>query len=194
MEREEYNIKAFVAAFENVGINRNDEILCKSDTNSFTRYLREKNSKSGANLSIQSSEDFEINYTGCPEGANHLHIISKDTEEISDYRSILDESKKVDQSSCFEFCLFAYSGNRFINISNDSPEKTNHIKNPIYGSLAWMNDTPIFDRNIILFLDEIEAHLHIEWQRKNFTCNPKIISKRSNFHIHSLAFRCKFCR
>ena len=290
-------LKALVAAFENVGINRNDEILCKSDTNSFTRYLREKNSKSGANLPIQSSEDFEINYTGCPEGANHLHIISKDTEEISDYRSILDESKKVDQSSCFEFCLFAYSGNRFINISNDSPEKTNHIKNPIYGSLefnkksnsaffidkwletsllkesyarreglddhsknfntiltklestigeivgydlkvkmdkkalrepvflydgvehkidvlpdglksilswlldlcmrlenlTWMNDTPIFDRNIILFLDEIEAHLHIEWQRKILPAIQKLfpnaqifISTHSPFVVNSV--------
>jgi len=33
-------------------------------------------------------------------------------------------------------------------------------------SLKWENDTPIFDREIILFLDEIEVHLHPEWQRK----------------------------
>ncbi len=32
--------------------------------------------------------------------------------------------------------------------------------------LPWENNTPIFDRNIILLLDEIEIHLHIEWQRK----------------------------
>jgi len=290
-------LKSMVAAFENVGINRKEEILCKADTNSFTRYLREKNSQCGSTLSIQSTEDFEIKYIGCPEGASHLHIISKDTEEISDYRSILDESKKVDQSSCFEFCLFAYSGNRFINISNDSPEKTTHIKNPIYGSLefnkkpnsaffidkwletsllkesyakreglnkhsknfntiltklestigeivgfvvkikmdkktlrepgifydgvehnidvlpdglksilswlldlcmrlenlTWMNDIPIFDRNIILFLDEIEAHLHIEWQRKILPAIQKLfpnaqifISTHSPFVVNSV--------
>ncbi|HMS40642.1 MAG TPA: AAA family ATPase [Pyrinomonadaceae bacterium] len=33
-------------------------------------------------------------------------------------------------------------------------------------SLKWENDTPIFDREIILFLDEIEVHLHPSWQRK----------------------------
>ncbi len=290
-------LKAMVAAFENVGINRKEEILCKADTNSFTRYLREKNSNSGATIFIQSTEDFEIKYTGCPEGANHLHIISKDTEEISDYRSIIDESKKVDQSNCFEFCLFAYSGNRFINISNDSPEKTTHIKNPIYGSLefnkkpnsaffidkwletsllkesyarregldkhsknfntiltklettigeivgygvkikmdkktlrepvflydgvehnidvlpdglksilswlldlcmrlenlTWMNNTMIFERNIILFLDEIEAHLHIEWQRKILPAIQRLfpnaqifISTHSPFVVNSV--------
>ena len=33
-------------------------------------------------------------------------------------------------------------------------------------SLKWENDIPIFDREIILFLDEIEVHLHPAWQRK----------------------------
>jgi predicted ATP-binding protein involved in virulence len=32
--------------------------------------------------------------------------------------------------------------------------------------VKWMNDTPIFERNFILFLDEIEVHLHPAWQRK----------------------------
>jgi predicted ATP-binding protein involved in virulence len=32
--------------------------------------------------------------------------------------------------------------------------------------VKWVNDTPIFERNFILFLDEIEVHLHAAWQRK----------------------------
>lgn len=32
--------------------------------------------------------------------------------------------------------------------------------------VKWENDTPVFDRNFILFLDEIEVHLHPAWQRK----------------------------
>lgn len=30
----------------------------------------------------------------------------------------------------------------------------------------WEDDIPVFDRNFILFLDEIEVHLHPAWQRK----------------------------
>ena len=32
--------------------------------------------------------------------------------------------------------------------------------------LSWVDDVPIFERNIILFLDEIEVHLHPKWQMK----------------------------
>jgi hypothetical protein len=32
--------------------------------------------------------------------------------------------------------------------------------------LKWENDTPILERNFLLFLDEIEVHLHPAWQRK----------------------------
>ncbi len=32
--------------------------------------------------------------------------------------------------------------------------------------LPWKDDTPILKRNIILFLDEIEVHLHPKWQMK----------------------------
>lgn len=32
--------------------------------------------------------------------------------------------------------------------------------------VKWENDTSVFDRNFILFLDEIEVHLHPAWQRK----------------------------
>jgi predicted ATP-binding protein involved in virulence len=32
--------------------------------------------------------------------------------------------------------------------------------------IPWENDTPILERNFILFLDEIEIHLHPAWQRK----------------------------
>jgi len=32
--------------------------------------------------------------------------------------------------------------------------------------VKWENNTPVFDRNFILFLDEIEVHMHPTWQRK----------------------------
>ncbi len=32
--------------------------------------------------------------------------------------------------------------------------------------VKWVNDTPVFERNFILFLDEIEVHMHPKWQRK----------------------------
>lgn len=32
--------------------------------------------------------------------------------------------------------------------------------------IPWSSDITVFDRNFILFLDEIEVHLHPEWQRK----------------------------
>jgi predicted ATP-binding protein involved in virulence len=32
--------------------------------------------------------------------------------------------------------------------------------------IKWVNDTPVFERNFLLFLDEIEVHLHPAWQRK----------------------------
>lgn len=32
--------------------------------------------------------------------------------------------------------------------------------------VKWENDTPVFERNFILFLDEIEVHMHPSWQRK----------------------------
>jgi hypothetical protein len=138
-------LKSMVAAFENVGINRQEEILCTTDTNSFTKYLRERNSKCGATLSIQ---DFEIKYTGCSEGANHLHFESKDPIELADYRRRLVKDK-FDKSNFFIFCVFAYSGNRFINTSNDSPSNLAHIKNPLYESLEF-NKNP----NSAFFIDK----------------------------------------
>lgn len=32
--------------------------------------------------------------------------------------------------------------------------------------VKWEHDTPVFERNFILFLDEIEVHMHPAWQRK----------------------------
>jgi len=32
--------------------------------------------------------------------------------------------------------------------------------------VKWVNNTPVFERNFILFLDEIEVHMHPKWQRK----------------------------
>lgn len=60
-------------------------------------------------------------------------------------------------------------------------------------SLEWDNDTPIFDREIILFLDEIEVHLHPAWQRKVlpvvqrlFKNSQIFVSTHSPFVVNSI--------
>ncbi len=60
-------------------------------------------------------------------------------------------------------------------------------------SLKWENDTPIFDREIILFLDEIEVHLHPAWQRKVLPVVQKLfknaqifVSTHSPFVVNSV--------
>ncbi len=59
--------------------------------------------------------------------------------------------------------------------------------------LNWVGDIPIFERNIILFLDEIEVHLHPEWQRKILPVVQKLfpnaqifISTHSPFVVNSV--------
>ncbi|CAA6799513.1 MAG: Unknown protein, partial [uncultured Aureispira sp.] len=47
--------------------------------------------------------------------------------------------------------------------------------------LKWENDTPIFERNIILFLDEIEVHLHPSWQRKILPVIQKLFKNAQIF-------------
>lgn len=60
-------------------------------------------------------------------------------------------------------------------------------------SLKWKDDTPIFDREIILFLDEIEVHLHPAWQRKVLPVVQKLfknsqifVSTHSPFVVNSV--------
>lgn len=59
--------------------------------------------------------------------------------------------------------------------------------------LKWQDDTPIFERNIILFLDEIEIHLHPAWQRKVLPIVQKLfpnaqifLSTHSPFVVNSV--------
>lgn len=60
-------------------------------------------------------------------------------------------------------------------------------------SLNWKNNTPIFEREIILFLDEIEVHLHPAWQRKVLPVVQKLfknsqifVSTHSPFVVNSV--------
>ena len=60
-------------------------------------------------------------------------------------------------------------------------------------SLEWENNTPIFDREILLFLDEIEVHLHPAWQRKVLPVVQKLfknsqifVSTHSPFVVNSV--------
>lgn len=47
--------------------------------------------------------------------------------------------------------------------------------------LDWQKDIPVFDRNIILFLDEIENHLHIKWQRMVLPVIQKLLPNAQIF-------------
>jgi predicted ATP-binding protein involved in virulence len=47
--------------------------------------------------------------------------------------------------------------------------------------LKWVNDTPVFERNFILFLDEIEVHMHPAWQRKILPAVQKLFPNAQIF-------------
>lgn len=47
--------------------------------------------------------------------------------------------------------------------------------------LKWKDDLPIFERNFILFLDEIEVHLHPAWQRKILPVVQKLFKNAQIF-------------
>ncbi|MEA5141768.1 AAA family ATPase [Arcicella rigui] len=47
--------------------------------------------------------------------------------------------------------------------------------------IGWAFDVPIFDRNFILFLDEIEVHLHPAWQRKILPVVQKLFKNAQIF-------------
>lgn len=47
--------------------------------------------------------------------------------------------------------------------------------------VKWENDTPVFERNFILFLDEIEVHLHPAWQRKTLPVVQRLFPKAQIF-------------
>lgn len=47
--------------------------------------------------------------------------------------------------------------------------------------LKWVNQTDVLDRNFILFLDEIEIHLHPAWQRKILPVVQKLFTNAQIF-------------
>lgn len=47
--------------------------------------------------------------------------------------------------------------------------------------VKWENGTPVFERNFILFLDEIEVHLHPAWQRKILPAVQKLFPNAQIF-------------
>jgi predicted ATPase len=60
-------------------------------------------------------------------------------------------------------------------------------------SVKWVNNIPVFKRNFMLFLDEIEVHLHPAWQRrilpviqKNFPNAQIFVSTHSPFVVGSV--------
>ncbi len=48
-------------------------------------------------------------------------------------------------------------------------------------ALEWENDLPVFEREFILFLDEIEVHLHPSWQRKVLPVVQKLFKNAQIF-------------
>jgi predicted ATP-binding protein involved in virulence len=293
-------LKTLAAGFEQVALVKDkQELICEKNTNNICKYLRNKNETSGATLHLHTEKnnigDIFIQYTGCPHGLSHLHLVGDDHIEIAMYRA---DFRRTDLRECvFDYALFAYSGYRWLNFSNLAEDaKVTHKKNSLYQSLEfvkepnfafnidnwisssllrrsyaqmeglkhkahnytdtihrlekaigeitgyevkfkldkflknpviwyndtehdldvlpdglksiiswladlcmrledlmWVNDMPIFDRNIILFLDEIEVHLHIEWQRKILPVIQKLlpnaqvfISTHSPFVVNSV--------
>lgn len=47
--------------------------------------------------------------------------------------------------------------------------------------VKWVDDIPVFERNFILFLDEIEVHLHPAWQRKILPAVQKLFPNAQIF-------------
>lgn len=47
--------------------------------------------------------------------------------------------------------------------------------------IEWKDNTPIFNKNVILFLDEIEVHLHPAWQRKILPVVQKLFKNAQIF-------------
>lgn len=47
--------------------------------------------------------------------------------------------------------------------------------------LKWIDDTPIFERRLFLFLDEIEVHLHPKWQRNVLPIVQKLFKNAQIF-------------
>ncbi len=47
--------------------------------------------------------------------------------------------------------------------------------------IKWVDDIPVFERNFILFLDEIEVHLHPAWQRKILPAVQKLFPNAQIF-------------
>lgn len=63
----------------------------------------------------------------------------------------------------------------------------------IMDQLKWKDNTPMFERNFLLFLDEIEVHLHPAWQRKILPVIQKLfvnsqifLSTHSPFIVNSV--------
>jgi len=51
----------------------------------------------------------------------------------------------------------------------------------VMDQLKWKKDVPIFERNFVLFLDEIEVHLHPKWQRKILPAIQKLFKNAQIF-------------
>lgn len=51
----------------------------------------------------------------------------------------------------------------------------------VMDQLKWKNDVPIFERDFVLFLDEIEVHLHPKWQRKILPAIQKLFKNAQIF-------------
>lgn len=278
-------LKALICGFDYTDNNLGE---CSGTTNKFIKYLRflndeEKILKCSGEVILDNNKMVE--FWGCSNRNAHLHIRSKSSKKINDYRIHLNPENESFPDKIFEFALFAYSGYRYLDYSNQSttsiitknqnplfqslefnknpnPDysfdswimtsllkrgyaKDNKIKSKIeeyddtisslenaigeiigfkikfvlddslrhvkiqfrdqqldlevipdgmksiiswladlcsrLERLDWIDNTPVFKRNIILFLDEIENHLHIKWQRKVLGVVQKLLPNAQIF-------------
>jgi predicted ATP-binding protein involved in virulence len=90
---------------------------------------------------------------------NFLSDIMEVNFEFRLQASTLDKVKIVfDNKHYFDFELMANGVKSLVSWVVDLCYRLTKLK--------WKNDLSLFERNFILFLDEIDTHLHISWQRK----------------------------
>jgi predicted ATP-binding protein involved in virulence len=85
------------------------------------------------------------------------NIISKKVEFVIEYEQIICVKVKVDEQ-VLDFDVLPDGLKSILGWIADLLMRLDRI--------PWENDLDVFERNIIIFLDEIDIHLHPAWQRK----------------------------
>jgi predicted ATP-binding protein involved in virulence len=100
------------------------------------------------------------------------NIIGKPLEFVLSLQPVINVLFKTDEGS-FDFDVLADGLKSLISWIADLVLRLDMLK--------WKDDTPVFERNVILLLDEIEVHLHPSWQRKVLPIVQKLLPNAQIF-------------